>query len=181
MERKTILSADRIYRFALWREWDLSHCLPYDRVSVNGFEPLPLKTAGEFCLFIGLNPSTADERQDDPTIRRCVGFAKKWGYGALCMANLFAFRSTDPQLIQLRPAAAGGYANDNFLRDLACEASLIICGWGTNGKWKGRDAEVISILKKAGAKLFQLGLNRNGSPKHPLYLPADAKPVPYLP
>lgn len=87
-------SEDRAFRYTLWREWDVD--------SLTGCAD-DLPHGHQFAQFIGLNPSTADETRDDPTIRRCIGFAKLWGYGALCMTNLFAFRATKPR--DMRQAA----------------------------------------------------------------------------
>jgi hypothetical protein len=88
IDKTTIFSADRRYRYTLWRDWSKDLLCGMDsRPRLAGDQ-----TPNQFVQFIGLNPSTADEKQDDPTIRRCIGFAKAWGYGAMCMTNIFAWR-----------------------------------------------------------------------------------------
>jgi hypothetical protein len=124
-------------------------------------------------MFIGLNPSTADERQDDPTIRHCVAFAKKWGYGALCMANLFAFRATQPKQM-MGAVDPVGRDNDRTLRELSAGAGIVIAGWGNLGAHRNRAEEVRALI----SRLHCLKQNANGAPAHPLYLKADT--VPYL-
>jgi hypothetical protein len=155
MTRATVFSEDRVYRYQLWRQQ--FHALHY-------------------VLFIGLNPSTADETKDDPTIRRCVGFTNSWGYGALCMANLFAFRATNPKVMMASKDPIG-VDNDEFIKQLAEEAALIICAWGNGGNYKGRAREVIGLLNPVLPKVMVLGVNADGSPKHPLYLKSDCKPI----
>lgn len=147
MMRQTILSPDRAYRYALWREW----------------------IGGEgYVMFIGLNPSTADETNDDPTIRRCIRFAKDWGFSALCMTNLFAFRATDPKVMMLAPEPVGR-DNDAHLLDIYNGASLVVAAWGVGGVHLGRDRKVCNTL---GA-MDCLGLTKGGHPRHPLYVRAD--------
>lgn len=152
MTRQTILSPCRTYRYTLWREW----------IGGDGY-----------AMFVGLNPSTADETQDDPTIRRCIGFAKSWGYAGLCMTNLFAFRATKPE--DMKAAADPvGPENDTHLRTLAAEAGVIVAAWGANGTYRGRDAEVQKLLPS----LHCLALTKGGHPGHPLYLLKTLSPVP---
>ncbi len=91
------LSNCRNYRFALWRTWDESK---------------------PFAMIIGLNPSTADEVENDPTITRCINFAKSWGYGGVCMANLFAYRATEPSVMKSQNDPVGA-DNDVWLANLA--------------------------------------------------------------
>lgn len=123
-------------------------------------------------MFVGLNPSTADETQDDPTIRRCIAFAKAWGYAGLCMTNLFAFRATDPK--DMRAAAEPiGPANDEHLRTLADGAGVIVAAWGANGTHLGRDVAVRKMLPA----LHCLALTKGGHPGHPLYLRKTLTPV----
>lgn len=128
-------------------------------------------------IFIGLNPSTADASIDDPTIRRCVGFADSWGCGALVMLNLFALRSTDPRELYNHPAPIGP-ENNNSLAHYARSAAHIVACWGAHGKLHGRDAAVIDLLGRD--RLHALRFNKDGSPAHPLYLPAALKPIPFL-
>lgn len=142
------------YRYVLWRWWDKK-------------EP--------YVMFIGLNPSTADETEDDPTIRRCKRFAADWGYGGLVMTNLFAIRATDPQ-VMLKYHDPVGNENDHYLRSLAKHAGVIVAAWGANGGHCRRDAEVLRMIP--GMK--HLGLTKAGKPRHPLYLRADTKLIPFL-
>lgn len=144
-----VISACGKYRYELWRHWDDK---PY-------------------CMFVGLNPSTADAMIDDPTIRRCVGFAKAWGYGALCMANLFAWRATDPKDMKAAPEPIGP-DNDATLQRLAVGAGIVIAAWGAHGSYRGRAVQVLAILPT----LHALKLTQDGSPGHPLYLRGDARP-----
>ena len=159
IERKTILSADRKYRYTLWR----------------GEE----NPTAKFVQFIGLNPSTADEKNDDPTIRRCIDFAKRWGYDALCMTNLFAYRATLPADMKAFSSSVG-LDNRHYLLQCASHAGLVIAAWGTNGKHQHQDLTVRQWLDGIGIKLHHLGLNGDGTPKHPLYLKQTTMPKPWL-
>lgn len=152
--RQTVLSRDRCYRYALWRQW----------------------ADGPYALFIGLNPSTADETVDDPTIRRCVGFARSWGYGALCMVNLFAFRATQPAVLK-QAADPVGPDNDAFLRLAVAGAGIAVAAWGNHGAWRARSAALASW----SFPLQALALTASGEPGHPLYLPATAQPFAWNP
>lgn len=149
MERSATLSPCRVYRYALWRRWG----------------------RGPYAMFIGLNPSTADETNDDPTIRRCIGFARAWGYGALCMANLFAFRATQPADMK-KAVEPVGWENDHALQTLARGAGVVVAAWGAHGTYKGRDQSVRLLVPD----LHYLRLTKDGHPGHPLYLPANLKP-----
>ena len=115
MESSALFSECRTYRYALWRVWDES----LDSI-----------------LFIGLNPSTADESHNDPTISRCINFAKKWGYGGLCMANLFAYRATQPRIMMLADDPIGP-DNDQILFDLVSKADIVVAAWGNHGSLWG--------------------------------------------
>jgi hypothetical protein len=148
-------SLDRAYRYTLWRRWDM-------------FNP-------DYIQFIGLNPSTADEQRDDPTLRRCIAFAKREGAGALCMTNLFAFRSTDPHLMQQATDPVGP-ENDWWLIQMAQEARLVIACWGHIGGYLGRDQAVRAVLPA----LWALGLTAAGAPRHPLYLQKNAVCIPFF-
>jgi hypothetical protein len=153
-DRRTVLSACRLYRYTLWRDW----------------------IGGEgYAMFIGLNPSTADER-DDPTIRRCVALAMSWGYSALCMTNLFAFRTTSPKLMK---AAADpiGPDNDTWLESAALSASIVVAAWGVHGGFMGRDFHVRNLIPR----LHHIGLTRAGQPRHPLFVLGTATPAPLEP
>lgn len=155
MERRTILSPCRLYRYTLWREWDEI-----------------LSSDAGYLMVIGLNPSTADETQDDPTIRKCVGFAKRWGFSALCMTNLFAFRATDPAVMKAEKYPVGG-ENNRWLQECAMGAQCVLAAWGAHGSHNGRAAEVTAILSGYGNPLYCLKKNKDGSPMHPLYVPYE--------
>jgi len=125
-------------------------------------------------MFIGLNPSTADESKDDPTIRRCMNYAKDWGYTALVMANLFAFRSTDPRRMLLCEDPVGP-SNNDYLLGFAEGARLIVAAWGTGGDHLGRARSVKTMLPP----MHVLRLTKGGHPGHPLYLPKSLRPQPW--
>ena len=130
--------------------------------------------------FLMLNPSSADASVDDPTLRRCIGFAKSLGYGRLDVVNLFALRATDPEDLWGCPDRVGP-DNDHYVLDVARRAEIVVCGWGSAEVARLRSGDVLAGLRSAGLsdKLHCLGVTKNGSPRHPLYLPADARPTPY--
>lgn len=165
-ERKTQFSPCRKYRYALWREWDCDLLTGCADDSAH---------ATEFLMIIGLNPSTADETLDDQTIRRCIGFAKAWGYGALCMTNLFAFRATEPEDMKKQENPVG-MDNQHHLLQCASSAGLVLAAWGNHGSFRQQDFTVRQWLSGIGITLHCLKLNKDGSPKHPLYVAADTKP-----
>lgn len=158
MNRDTIFSPDRVYRYTLWRSWD------------------GLLGNGSYAMFIGLNPSTADEVRDDPTIRRCIAFAKRWHLGALCMTNIFAYRATDPRVMKAVEHPAGP-DNDNWLTRCAQSASIVVAAWGTHGSHLGRDREVMQLIPPGRASC--LGITKDGYPRHPLYVRGDARLIEY--
>lgn len=166
--RQCVFSPCRSYRYTLWREWS-----DMDLLASNGL--LAALNSDRYLMVIGLNPSTADETKDDPTIRRCVAFAKRWGYGALCMTNLFAWRDTKPANM-MKAADPIGPLNDYYLFELAKNAGLILAAWGTKGGHRGRAEYVKDVFSEAGFTLHALRLNDDGSPEHPLYIPADTEP-----
>jgi hypothetical protein len=125
-----------------------------------------------------LNPSTADEVRDDPTIRRCRGLAAAWGFGAVLVANLFALRATDPRAL-VRARRPIGAHNDEVLATAAARAAAIIVAWGNHGALAGRDRAVADLL--GGYRLRCVGINRSGAPRHPLYVPRDATPARWIP
>lgn len=177
IERVTTFSSDRCYRYTLWREWQhpprpmCGDCeLSKDDKCVNDGTPCD-PTA--YVMFIGLNPSTADETKDDPTIRRCKAFAQAWGFGAMCMTNLFAWRDTDPNVMK-KVSKPIGEDNDKWLAEIASHAGIIIAAWGKHGKHMYR-ANAVKLLIPT---LHCLRKNKDGSPEHPLYLPGDLKPIP---
>lgn len=146
-----IMSSCNTYRYTLSRIWD------EEKYVVN---------------FIGLNPSTADAMNDDPTIRRCVRFAKDWGYGGIVVTNLFAFRATDPKDM-MNANNLIGPDNDRWICETAEEAGRVIVAWGSNGGHLNRDSKVMAAL--SSEKPECLGLTKHGYPRHPLYVKADTE------
>jgi hypothetical protein len=153
IERAATISACGRYRYSLWRRW-----APGD----------------PYALFVLLNPSTADASIDDPTVRRCVAYARAWGYPRVCVANLFAFRATRPDQMMLAEDPIGP-DNDRTLAELSRGAADVIAGWGVLGAFRGRGADVRARLLPA--PLHVLKLTHHGHPGHPLYLPSSARPV----
>lgn len=146
-----VFDSDRDYRYTLTRTWDAE-------------KPT--------LAWIMLNPSTADETEDDPTIRRCIGYAKDWGYGSIEVANLFALRATNPDELREHPNPVGG-ANDVHLRKVCRNAAKVIAAWGANGGFQDRAREVASMID---VDLYALDTTKEGHPVHPLYQPSDAEP-----
>lgn len=153
-DRGAEFSPCRTWRYSLWRYWG---------------------NPENFVAFVGLNPSTADEEQDDPTIRRCMDFAKRWGHEGIVMLNLFAFRATDPRVMK-RAADPIGPENDAAIQRFTRLSRVNIVCWGAHGKHIGRGQQVISLCH-GGLGCF--GVTKHGHPKHPLYLPADTMIVPF--
>jgi hypothetical protein len=127
-------------------------------------------------MFIGLNPSTADEVQNDPTVARCIDYSMRWGFGALCMMNIFSFRATLPTVMKAQHNPVGK-DNNRWLVEIAKDASVIVAAWGTHGSHLDRHQEVIALL---GDKLHCLKETKEGFPSHPLYLKKSLSPVPYI-
>ena len=124
-------------------------------------------------VWIGLNPSTADENQLDPTLRRIRGYSKAWGYNTFYMLNIFAFRATDPR--NMRQATDPiGPENDRWILETAQSTTRIMCAWGRNGTYLNRQHAVVALLKDSG--LYYLEKTKDGIPKHPLYLKASLQP-----
>jgi len=144
------LSKCRRYRYSLWRLWDSSK--PY-------------------VLFVGLNPSTADEYEDDPTLSKCMQYATNWGYGGVYMANLFAFRATQPEDL-FKADKPIGDKNDDWIRRLNNKVAMTVAAWGNHGLFMGRSSDVKPQLKS----LYFLKLNKTGEPAHPLYLRSNLIP-----
>lgn len=166
--RETIFSPCRRYRYTLWREW-------YQQ---GDFLTGPAKANQSYLAVIGLNPSTADETKDDPTIRRCIDFAKRWGYGGLCMLNLFAWRDTKPADMK-KAAEPVGEDNDFHICSIARGAGLVLAAWGTNGWHLDREGKVIQLAKAVPFHMHCLAYNDDGSPMHPLYTPKTSTPLPW--
>lgn len=162
MKQSAHLSDCGTYRFKLERTWD---------------------PAGTKVLFIMLNPSTADADQDDPTIRRCIGYAKAWGHGGLLVGNLFPYRATDPRQL-LTAEEPWTLTNQVYLGQMAKEAAMVVCAWG-NGPLVDRviartmhrhGVERYKPLSNLDMPLHYLAYCNDGTPKHPLYLKADLVP-----
>ncbi|MCC5999966.1 MAG: DUF1643 domain-containing protein [Pararhodobacter sp.] len=145
------------YRYALTRVWDAG--------------------AGRV-LFVMLNPSTATEVQNDPTVERCERRARALGFGAFMVCNIFAFRATDPRVMRAQ-ADPVGPDNDAAIARGADWAQQIVCAWGTHGAHRGRGPAVEQLLRGTGRPLFHLGLSQAGHPKHPLYIGYAQTPLPW--
>jgi hypothetical protein len=150
-DRWAEISEDGSYRYVLGRRWD---------------ESLPE------CVFIMLNPSTADGTQDDPTIRRCMSFAQKFGCGSVLVGNLYAFRATAPADLWRADEPTGGDRNTQTLTKLLNSGSVAISAWGAYA----RQPRVDEVLQIPGAdRLMALGFTESGAPRHPLYVRGDAE------
>ncbi len=154
-----LISADGLYRYWLSRDW----------FGGQG------RTA-----FVMLNPSTADASQDDPTIRRCIGFAKRLGRAGLIVVNLFAARSTDPDMLGIFDDPVGP-ENDQHIAKAAQQAEEVICGWGAHSAARQRARNVQAIIRAAGRYPMCLGVTKDNAPRHPLYLRSDARPIVWAP
>jgi hypothetical protein len=158
--RSAVLSADGKYRYHLRRK---------------------LTAGGGIATFIMLNPSTADAKVDDPTIRKCIGFCQRWRCGELHVANLFAVRATDPASMRQADEPVGP---DNFdwlqrivnmtvNRVSRCLSGRIVCAWGTHGRYMDQDQRVLGRIEDI-CKPMCLGVTQDGQPRHPLYVPYSA-------
>jgi hypothetical protein len=142
------------YRFTLWRRWG----------------------DGPVAAFIGLNPSTADEVHNDPTVRRCIGFAMDWGMGGMIMLNIFAYRATLPADMKSVADPVGALTNEYLVR-YADVADVVVAAWGVHGAHLERGDAVASLV----ADLTCFGTTKDGHPRHPLYLRKDAQHRPFPP
>jgi len=147
------------YRYQLWRMW-------------KGGENGPHK----ICAFIGLNPSTATEAEDDPTVRRCINYAKSWGFDGMFMLNAYAYRATDPKEMKKQQDPIGD-TNDEAILVGSVIADAVVCCWGANCQ-PSRQEDILMALDAAGVVPSCLAMTKKGYPKHPLYLKADLKPIP---
>lgn len=143
------------YRYSLTRSWD---------------------PTGPKIMFVMLNPSTATEERNDPTIERCERRARALNAGSFEITNLFAFRATDPRDLR-RAAEPNGPDNDTTLSEAAGRATRIIAAWGVHGTHQNRAAEVTTLLAQSRTPLYHLGLTKHGHPRHPLYLPYSQQPL----
>ena len=151
-----------------------SDCERYRYDLTRTWEP-----SGPKALFVMLNPSTATELANDPTIERVERRASRLGFGAYRICNLFAWRATEPKHL-IRAAEPVGLENDGIVVEACHWADQIICGWGNHGEFSGRGAEVESLLRRTARPLFHLGLTKKGHPKHPLYLKNSIQPTEWL-
>jgi len=145
------------YRYSLTRVWDAGR----GRV-----------------LFVMLNPSTATEVRNDPSVERCERRARALGYGAFRVCNIFAWRATDPAEMRAQ-ADPVGPDNDAAIADGCAWADAVVCAWGTHGAHLGRGAAVAALIRAAGVTPLVLGLSKAGHPRHPLYVPYAQAPRPW--
>lgn len=150
-----VFSPCRKWRYSFWRIWDKRRPM---------------------VLFIGLNPSTATEIDNDPTVTRCINYAKAWGFGGMYMANIFSYRATDPRVMKAF-ADPVGPQNDAWLLKMHRQSKMAVAAWGTHGTHLDRESQVIKLFE--GLSLYCLGLTKDQHPKHPLYLKRDLEPAPY--
>jgi hypothetical protein len=129
--------------------------------------------------FVMLNPSTATEVQNDPTVERCERRARAMGFSAFQVVNIFAFRATDPKDMRRAPDPIGPENNSAILA-AAAWADRVICAWGTHGAFMARGEQVESLLRGAGHQLFHLGLSQSKAPKHPLYIGYAVQPMAWI-
>lgn len=129
--------------------------------------------------FVMLNPSTADANTDDPTIRKCMTYARTWSYSKLVVTNLFAFRSPTPERLYFRPFdEICGPENNDYIKEVAKLSNMIVCGWGNHGELHGRGSSILKLLRKYGDPHY-LSLNSSKQPGHPLYLSYVIQPKPF--
>lgn len=151
--------SNRKYRYSLWRKW----------------QPM---MGGDNLLFIGLNPSTANDIKNDPTIRRMIGFAKAWGFDGLFVGNLFSLVSADPNALWLLQSVEQvNGPNDMAIKRMRELSTLVLIGWGAWGNNAGKRPE--QVLALIGEPVYCLKVIKNGEPIHPLYLPLDSKLIRY--
>lgn len=159
MERDAVLSDCSVYRYSLTRSWG----------------------GGPYALWVMLNPSTADASQDDPTIRRCIGFTKSWGYRKLIVVNLFALRATDPAEL-LRHPSPHGPENVQTIRRHLVTAHVVVAAWGAHRAVERRNApSLVRLAEDQGKQVLCLGTTKAGAPRHPLYVKGDQRLVPWEP
>jgi len=156
MKKGTLIDPTGLYRYSLWREWNAN----------------ALKV-----VFIMLNPSRADATTDDPTLRRCISFAQSWGYGSLEVVNLFAYRASNPAILN-QVTDPVGPENDRYLEKAVEGSDKIIVAWGNRGILRNRSRVVIHSLTGFGT-LYCLGTTQLGYPRHPLYVKGNTKLVYY--
>ena len=153
LESTAVFSSDEVYRYSLARMWN---------------RELP-----RVC-FVMLNPSAADETQNDPTIRRCIRFAESWGKGSIVVVNLFAYRTHDPGILKAAADPVGA-ENDAHVAEAIQSCNLTILAWGVHGHSSEHSRRMISRLPNA----YCLGVTKLGAPKHPLYVAGCTRPTAY--
>lgn len=156
MDTGAVFSKCKQYRYDLWRLWE--------------------KEKG-IITFIMLNPSTADEKKNDPTVERCQRFAKLWNFGGMYVCNIFAYRTPYPKIL-LKFERPIGPRNNSMILKRSKEALKVVCAWGNHGMHLDRGNKLLKILKKEGIKPHTFGLTQTGQPRHPLYLPKTATTSP---
>jgi hypothetical protein len=134
---------------------------------------------GKTLNVIALNPSTADEKENDPTVTRLIIRAQHLGFDGLVVANLFALRSTDPSSLYSHQDPIGP-KNDDFILCQALECETVVCAWGNHGKLKQRGDAVKRMLRNAGIDLHAFKFTNAGEPSHPLYLSYKIAPKPWI-
>jgi len=157
---------DDPYRYTLGRDW---------RDEASLFAPTePNARSAQRVLFLMLNPSTADARQNDPTVAKCIRVAKRMGYGALEVRNIFAIRGTDPAIIKRVPDPVGP-ANDKAIRDCATDpaTAIIVAAWGNHGSYQGRAHEIAEMLRAIRKPVYCFAVSLQRQPVHPLYQRED--------
>ncbi len=150
-----VYSPCETYRYALTRVW---------------------APEGQRLLCVMLNPSTATELQNDPTVERCERRARALGYGAFRVCNIFAYRATDPRVMRAADDPVGP-ENDAAILEGAAWADTVLCAWGSHGAHRERGSAVARLLFQTGCALSHLGLTKGGHPRHPLYISYAVKPV----
>jgi len=156
-----VLSPDGRYRYLLTRRVGPGH---------------------DTATFIMLNPSTADATVDDPTIRKCVGFSRRWRCGVLRVVNLFAFRAADPSILKAADDPIGPENSRWILRMLRTAEqsggqSIVVCAWGVHGAFQNQDVTVLRLLHGRAIRLMSLGITKHGYPRHPLYAPYSSRRI----
>ncbi|NUO50702.1 MAG: DUF1643 domain-containing protein [Polyangiaceae bacterium] len=156
-------SADERHRYVLWRD----------------LEQPESASRGTVC-FLMLNPSTADHTRNDPTIRRCIGYARRWGFNRLTVVNLHSFRSTDPRALYTTPDTEGDDENKRTIVYQARSAQLLVCAWGQHGALRDRGKMIAQALADHGVSMHVLGLTKAREPAHPLMLKKDLEPTRWM-
>lgn len=156
-DNSAVISACGKYRYKLTRWWSAD-------------------ADGDHAVFIMLNPSTADATNDDPTIRRCIGFAQAWGCTSTTVVNLFAFRSTDPNALSAAIDPVGPM-NDGYILDAVKDSKFVVCAWGAHKSAVSRASHVLNLLRANSVDPKCLRMTKSGFPSHPLYLPKGLNPV----